>query len=242
MPTCLVAIPAPATVFYAFRQSDSFARLIVVLLLFLSIYAWSVMLDKGLAFKRFRRADRRFAASCQRCGWLPAVALEIERHDGPLASVFKSGVLEVQRLLRAEGGDLESWCRQRRLPRALSQREIEQVRSVMDRAISEEMLVLEDRLGTLGTVVTVSPFLGLLGTVWGVMMAFTSMAQQGKPDIGAMAPGVSGALLTTVVGLVVAIPAVVGFNIMTNRVRRTTLAMENLADEVIGVVGEEIGR
>ena len=91
-------------------------------------------------------------------------------------------------------------------------------------------------MGLLGTIVSISPFLGLLGTVWGVMLAFIGMAQKGRPDIGVIAPGVSGALLTTVVGLVVAIPSVIGNNFILSDVEKTTVEMGNFVENFIALV------
>jgi biopolymer transport protein TolQ len=97
-------------------------------------------------------------------------------------------------------------------------------------------MTMEERLGLLGSIVSAAPFLGLLGTVWGVMIAFCGMAVQGKADINAIAPGVSGALLTTVVGLLVAIPALIGFNLLTNKIKKLTIDLDNAAEQLLGLL------
>jgi biopolymer transport protein ExbB/TolQ len=81
--------------------------------------------------------------------------------------------------------------------------------------------------------VSASPFLGLLGTVWGVMEAFGGMAASGSAMLSAVAPGISGALLTTVVGLLVALPSAIGYNLLTNKIRRISVQMDNFAQEFI---------
>ena len=83
----------------------------------------------------------------------------------------------------------------------------------------------------LQTAVSASPFLGLFGTVWGITIAFTNLASQGKADISTLAPGVSGALLTTVIALIVAIPSLVGYNIITAAIRKMTVQLDNFAEE-----------
>ena len=83
------------------------------------------------------------------------------------------------------------------------------------------------------TAVSISPFLGLFGTVWGIMLAFTEMAMAGRPDIQTLAPGVSGALLTTVLGLLVAIPSLVGYNTITFYIKQVTVHMDNFVEEFI---------
>jgi biopolymer transport protein TolQ len=86
-------------------------------------------------------------------------------------------------------------------------------------------------MGLLATAVTAAPFLGLLGTVWGVMDAFKAMAASGTVTLSEVAPGISGALLTTVVGLLVALPSLIGYNLLTNQMKRICLAMDNFAEE-----------
>ena len=87
-------------------------------------------------------------------------------------------------------------------------------------------------MGLLATAVTAAPFLGLLGTVWGVMEAFSGMAATGSPMLSAVAPGISGALLTTVVGLLVALPSSIGYNMLSNKIRRFCVEMDNFSQEL----------
>jgi biopolymer transport protein ExbB/TolQ len=105
----------------------------------------------------------------------------------------------------------------------------------MERAVGEESLRLESNLIILATAVSGAPFLGLLGTVWGVMDAFSGIAQAGQASLAAMAPGVSGALITTVVGLLVAIPAMFGYNFLTTYTRSFIVETENFAAECAAV-------
>ena len=229
----LVTFPASAAVFYAFKQSDNFARLIVLLLFLLSIHAWTIMIDKWIAIRRARRGTGRMVKALRGASSPMELALEIERHHGPLAHVYRAGVDELVDILDIDPQLIDTYCRRRTLPRPLTGSEIEKVRSTLERTTDLQIVELESRLGLLGTSVTVSPFLGLLGTVWGVMAAFCELAQRGRPDIGALAPGISGALLTTVVGLLVAIPALVGFNLLTNSVRLTTVEMDGFVEDFV---------
>jgi biopolymer transport protein ExbB/TolQ len=106
------------------------------------------------------------------------------------------------------------------------------VRAAMERAVGETALELESQMILLATAVSGSPFLGLLGTVWGVMDAFTGVAEAGAPNLAAMAPGVSGALITTVTALCVAIPAMFGYNFLVTRIRGMVIEMDNFAAEL----------
>lgn len=94
-------------------------------------------------------------------------------------------------------------------------------------------------MGMLATAVSAAPFLGLLGTVWGVMDAFSGMAQSGSAALSAVAPGISGALLTTIIGLLVALPSMIGYNGLSSRIRRLAVEMDNFAQEFITAIQNE---
>ena len=121
----------------------------------------------------------------------------------------------------------------KRLSLAMSEIDFELIHSTLETAVDTEIIKMEENLGLLGSIVSSSPFLGLLGTVWGVMMAFCGMALKGKADINAIAPGVSGALLTTVVALLVAIPALIGYNQLSSIVKELTIKYDHFTDEFI---------
>ena len=104
---------------------------------------------------------------------------------------------------------------------------------MLESEVSNQVQELETRIGLLATLVSVSPFCGLFVTVWGVMLAFCGIAAAGKSDFTALAPGVAGALLTTVAGLVVAIPSLVGYNLLTSTIRNLTIRMDNFTDEFL---------
>ena len=106
------------------------------------------------------------------------------------------------------------------------------VTAAMERAVGEAGLKLESQMIILSTAVSGAPFLGLLGTVWGVMDAFGGIARTGSANLAAMAPGVAGALITTVFGLLVAIPAMFGYNFLVTSVRSMIVQAENFAAEL----------
>ncbi|MBT3286059.1 MAG: hypothetical protein HN904_21905 [Victivallales bacterium] len=234
----MLVLPAEVqtSVMYAFEKSDGFAKFIVVLLLVLSVYAWSIMCEKGWSLMQVRRGIARFMRQFERERSALGMALQVDEYTGPVAEVYREGVRELIAVLGVSEYEAEDVYRARRLPRPLSPGEIDKVRSTMDRIVDAKSMELEERLGLLGTIVSISPYLGLLGTVWGVMLSFIGMAQAGRPDISVIAPGVSGALLTTVVGLVVAIPSLAGNNAISNTVLKTCNEMENFVDAFIALV------
>jgi len=183
-----------------------------------------------------RRGIARFMRQFERERSALGMALQVDEYTGPVAEVYREGVRELIAVLGVSEYEAEDVYRARRLPRPLSPGEIDKVRSTMDRIVDAKSMELEERLGLLGTIVSISPYLGLLGTVWGVMLSFIGMAQAGRPDISVIAPGVSGALLTTVVGLVVAIPSLAGNNAISNTVLKTCNEMENFVDAFIALV------
>jgi len=122
---------------------------------------------------------------------------------------------------------------------ALSPREIELVRSTCEHTVQEEELRIEQGMGLLATIVTASPMLGLLGTVWGVLDAFADMGSKGTVLLSVIAPAISSALVTTVVGLLVAIPSAIFYNNLAIKVRQIDTDMDGFADELIGRVACE---
>jgi biopolymer transport protein TolQ len=192
----VLPVLAVSNVVYAFQESDAFARIIIIMLFILSIQAWTIMIDKGVGVRQALHGSRRFLRQFAECSSPVGMLIQLGSQTGPLVDVYRAGIDELAEILGLTQDVLESYARRRVLPRSLTIYEVDRIRSTLERTVSAKIAELESRLGVLGTAVTVSPFLGLLGTVWGVMIAFCGMAQSGKPDIGAMAPGISGALLS----------------------------------------------
>ena len=122
---------------------------------------------------------------------------------------------------------------------ALTAREVELVKGTCDHALDEAELNLEHGMGMISTVVALAPMLGLLGTVWGVLDAFAEMGTAGSANLATIAPSISAALVTTVVGLIIAIPGVVAFSLLNSTVRSLTAEMEGFADELIARIACE---
>ena len=218
-------------VYYAFENSDNVGKAIVVLLIIGSILTWTVMLDKAWSLYRARRLSARFVNLFQKHGesnmLTSALLHEAEENSGPAAAIYRAGVEKLLDFYAADSAD------PRRVPRPckLSEAQYNAVEAVLEREVSSQLKELETRIGVLATLVSLSPFCGLFGTVWGVMMAFCGIAAAGKSDFTALAPGVAGALLTTVAGLVVAIPSLVGYNLLTGTIRQLTVMMDNFTEQ-----------
>ena len=223
-----VAAASPG-VYYAFLHSDSVGQGIVVLLLVISIITWTVMVDKGLELRRARRFSQRFLAKFRgHQGSISSASLSREHFEGPLGDLYAAGVDKLNEFYESLSPGGDPWHRE---AGKLSDAQLGAIEAVLEREVSHQIEQLETRIGMLGTTVSLSPFLGLFGTVWGVMMAFCGIAVAGKPDFFALAPGVAGALLTTVAGLVVAIPSLVGYNMLNGSIRHLTSMMDNFTEE-----------
>ncbi len=225
-PTLATSMPV-----YAFRQSDSVGKAIVILLLIGSVFTWTIMIEKGLALYRAKQATIDFFRLFRNSGNPLKILHRALENQSPVSKVYQSGVSELLDMCGVPVEQADLYGSSRYPEKDLSSAEVETIRSSLERAVADQILRLEDRIGLLATAVSVSPFFGLFGTVWGVMRAFCGMAQQGNADIGAIAPGVSGALLTTVVGLLVAIPSLIGYNLLTNTIRQLTVYMDNFVEE-----------
>lgn len=224
----------------AYKQSDSIGQFIVWLLFFGSILTWTIMVEKAFSLRRGKRASLEFIRMFRDEKFPLRMLFRAERNVSPVSSVYKCGAGNLLEFYNIPPEFADQYGTSRYPQKKLSTAEIETLRSSMERAVADQILQIEDKIGLLATAVSVSPFFGLFGTVWGVMMAFCGMATQGRADISAIAPGVSGALLTTVVGLMVAIPSLIGYNLLTNTIRQITVYMDNFVEEFMAKVKLEL--
>ena len=232
--------PIFAGVAGAFMNSTLPGKIIVVILFLGSAWAWTIMLTKAAQLRAGERASERFLRAFR--AEPNPVALFTRREsfpDSPLYQIYEEGCRALGRELQLTGidpddllmGDMTSGR-----PRRLSRNRLETIRAVVDRTVADAALLLEDQMGGLATAVSAAPFLGLLGTVWGVMDAFSGMAKTGSAALSAVAPGISGALLTTIVGLLVALPSMIGYNLLSGKIRRLAVQMDNFAQEFVTAI------
>ena len=232
----MLLTPLPvADVFYAFRESTLAGKAIVALLFAGSILAWSIMVTKGMDLSRAMRESARFLDLFRKESH--PVSLYVKKKvfaNSPLFTIYEMGCLAIGRELeRGEFPDRDELLHHGMGAPVgqLSRLQMEAIRNLAERNVASQALQMENNMGVLATAVTSAPFLGLLGTVWGVMDGFAGMAEQGSANLSAVAPGISAALLTTVVGLLVALPSAIGYNLLTNKIRVLTVQMDNFAQE-----------
>ena len=223
---------ASAGLLFAFEHSNLAGKAVIFFLLVGSIFSWSIMWTKWVQLSAARKATgsflKVFRSSTEPLDPYLAGRIAVE---SPQGTIYLAGAKEL--CFHLTGSSTIDSTLHARLSSAkpLNESGMNAVRTSMDRAMGEESLRLEAHLITLATAVSGAPFLGLLGTVWGVMDAFSDIAVAGQASLAAMAPGVSGALITTVTGLLVAIPAMFGYNYLNTSIRHLNVEMENFAAE-----------
>lgn len=228
------------TVYRAFVQSDFFGQLIVVLLLAISVYAWTVMLSKraflSVAVRRDASFLRRFRQSVHPAQLFVRATNGFVRNV-PSADIYVATMTELLNYLHRNGVSDQAildWKAGFVGP-ALPESEMASVRAAAEGALSSCIVALESKMTMLATCTSTAPSLGLLGTVWGIMRAFMEMMAPGAGaiDLERIAPSISSALLTTVAGLLVSIPSAIGYNFLSDRVHRRTVALESFTDELL---------
>lgn len=219
----LIQAASGPNVFTYFGQSNFAGKVVIFILAICSIIAWTVMLGKYLDLSKLRSQNQRYERLLSKESQL--LALDPERPgkgSGPYYNIVRDAIEAFYRY----GSDVGSADTHRATLR------MGHVENALQRGVAEQIVRYESKMVVLGSIVTGAPFLGLLGTVWGVMDAFGGMAGAGSASLQALAPGVSGALLTTVAGLVVAIPSVFGYNYLLQQTKISVVELENFASTV----------
>ena len=205
-------------------QTGPVAKLVLIILLFFSILSWSIILSKWSKFRRMRTQSGRFLRAFRKAnGRLQDVSSVSEQFKpSPLVAVFEGGYDEFRR----QAGT----------------RNIAAVQRATQIASSEEMTQMESRLPWLATTGAVTPFVGLFGTVWGIIDAFQGLGNAGAATLRAVAPGISEALITTAAGLFTAIPAVIAYNQYMQQIREFGARMDDFGLELLNTVDRPVAQ
>lgn len=191
-----------------------------------SIYSWTVIFAKWQAFRGARQANLKFLRAFRKSANFEAIVVASEQfRPSPLVAVFDFGYEEVERQVKAKGGVAN---------RASIERSLQL-------GISEELAKLERNMNWLATTATVTPFIGLFGTVVGIIRAFQGLGQQGSTSLRAVGPGISEALVATAIGLFAAIPAAVFYNHFGHAIREMGARMEDFALEFLNLTERTFG-
>ncbi|MGB8260350.1 MAG: MotA/TolQ/ExbB proton channel family protein [Terracidiphilus sp.] len=219
------AVPAPgdSPIVEMVLNSGPVAMAVLALLLLASLYCWTVVLGKFFTFRKATKESRRFLRAFRKATRLQEIAMMTSDYKAsPLAQVFED-VYEAYR--RQTGG-------------AGPPRNLAPLERAAQTAASEAVTNLERRMTWLATIAAVSPFVGLFGTVWGIVDAFHGLGTAGAATLRAVAPGISEALVTTAAGLFVAVPAVIAYNQFSGRIRVFAAAIDDFSRELLNSIEE----
>ncbi len=228
-----VTAAIPSNAIELLTQAKLPTQIVLGLLAVLSLVSWGIILGKWIEFRRMKKSSALFLKEFARASRLDQVASLAKREaPSPFTRVFARAVQFIQetRPAATDGSDLRT---------PLSASQVEALRFVLDSETNAERDQLGRFIPGLGMIGSVSPLMGLLGTVLGVISAFLGIATSGAGNLGAVAPGVAEALISTAVALAVAIPAVFGYNIFASKLNRFDGELEGFGSEVIALMARE---
>ena len=229
-----------ASLIDGFVTSNTMGKIIVILQIVSSIVAFAIIFGKMKELNNLIRNGKRFIKNFLQ--GRDVLDYYLSRKKGPEVTMELMYLRSCERMVKmfdpairntmiSSGNGAPS--------AALSAREVELIRGTCEHVVQEEEIRVESGLGGLACIVTASPMLGLLGTVWGVLDAFATMGEKGSVLLSEIAPSISSALLTTVVGLLVAIPSAIFYNVLAGKVRQISTDMVGFADELMGRIACE---
>lgn len=218
-------------------QAGLVVQLVLLLLLLFSVVSWAIILMKYFSIKKIRAENDLFLNLYMRSTKLSEVFPEAKKYRfSTLAEVFRAGYTELAKITKgtraaAPGREAADTAGQ-----VLEIAGIDNVERAMNRACGSEATKLESALGLLATTGSACPFIGLFGTVWGIMETFKAIGARGSATLAVVAPGISEALIATAAGLAAAIPAVIFYNLYLGRVKNMTLEMDNFSSELLNII------
>jgi len=213
-----------------FERADPLVQGVFILLLLASLWSWAIIINKGLSLASLSRRAGKF----EKMFWSGQSLDELysqfaSRNDHPFAAVFISGVREWRRAFE-NGAPRESIL-------AGTKDRVEKAMSV---TISREIDAIERHIGFLATVASTAPFVGLFGTVWGIMNSFSAIAARHDTTLAVVAPGIAEALFATAMGLLAAIPAAIFYNRFVNEIGRYTNRLYAFSDELSAILSRQL--
>jgi biopolymer transport protein TolQ len=226
-------MPAPdiavdLSIWELFRNAHIVVKIVMLGLLAASIWSWAIILEKFFQFARTKKETDKF----EQVFWSGQSLVELyqalnQRRNTSMAALFVAGMRE--------------WLRSSETAKPSAGTQL-RVQKVMDVAVSREVDRLERRLTFLATVGSTAPFVGLFGTVWGIMTSFQAIAVSKNTNLAVVAPGIAEALFATALGLLAAIPAVIFYNKFNSEVARQAARLESFADEFAAILSRQIDK
>lgn len=225
-----IALSAPVgdhSILSLFMQAGLIVKAVMISLIMASIWCWAIIIDKMITFSRFRRSLDKFEEVFWSGQSLDELYRQLsERKNSGMSAIFVSAMREWKK----------SFERGARTPHSLQAR----IDRAMDLALARQMDSVESKLGFLATVGSAAPFVGLFGTVIGIMTSFQAIAGSKSTNLAVVAPGIAEALLATAIGLMAAIPAVMAYNKLSADAGQIAGRMEGFADEFSGILSRQL--
>jgi biopolymer transport protein TolQ len=207
-------------------ESGPMAKLVLLILLASSVFSWAIILMKWRALSRASSQNQKFLNVFWHSKSIDEIFAKSEKFpSSPVATVFKNGVKELKKA--GPGGEAAETDPVGR---------VENIQRALLRSSSSEIAALETHLGWLATTASAAPFVGLFGTVWGIMNSFQSIGATGSANLAAVGPGISEALIATATGIAVAIPAVVAYNHFAGLIKRQAVDMDCFSHDFINII------
>lgn len=215
----------------ALSQASPVVQLTLLILVGLSVFCWAIAYTKFKQLKLVRGANEQFVGKFWKVSSLDTLYGDIDDYpDSSMARVFKSAYLEMKKMADSplmSKGDAEN------KPQLSG---LDNLERAIRKAIENELSKMESRLTVLATTGSTGPFIGLFGTVWGIMGSFHKIGMTGNASLAVVAPGISEALIATAIGLAAAIPAVILYNNFVARVRREEIELNNFSADFLNIV------
>ncbi len=210
-------------------------KLVLLLLLSFSVISWAIILFKFFQVQRAKSESERFMDFFWKSKHFDAIASQVDRFaHSPLTVLFNEGFSELKKVVENDAKSTSSSALSTDLGG------VENVSRALRRATNSEITRLEKYLTFLATTGSTSPFIGLFGTVWGIMTAFEGIGKSGSASLAVVAPGIAEALIATAIGLVAAIPAVMAFNHFQHKIRVLINEMDSFSSEFLNIVQRNI--
>jgi len=220
-------------------------QFILMILLFFSVTSWAIILIKYRYIRKSYRESAEFTEFFWKSRDLSnAFAKAKQMHGSPLARIFRIGYVELKKTSQtgASVSDGTQTPGENGLPLNSRFTGIDNVKRALRRAISTEMTRMTQMVPFLATTGNTTPFIGLFGTVWGIMNSFVGIGQKGSASLAVVAPGISEALVATAAGLAAAIPAVIAFNFFMNKIRIVESELQSFSADFLNIIERDIMR
>lgn len=227
-------LSGPVSLFDSILQASLVVQLTLLMLFFLSVACWGIAYSKHNQLQKINLANRYFFERFNKADNLESLFSDLDRFkSSPLARIFKSAYIELTRLSHNPANPSPS----EGTPAPLLEAELlDNIERSLRKSQESELLTLESWLSVLATTGSTGPFIGLFGTVWGIMGSFHKIGLTGSASLAVVAPGISEALFTTAIGLVAAIPAVALYNHLLGRLKRNEQEMNNFCSDLLNLI------